>query len=253
MKSTCGLVVVVVHLAEIIKREEWRISTDAIGFDLDGVLINGQHRLMAAVVAELPIEVFVARNLPRESQDIIDDTLSRRLGDALRLRGETDVHKLAAGIGWYARITYAEMSNSPHYADNARRPSIPQLLRLFDENQGLRDSLRSVNPTQRALKLRPGPTVAVHYRLSIVDAEQTELFFSKLKTGEMLAARDPILILRRYSQEEIARGRGRVRNPDFRWVAVVIKAWNLWRDGKGADLLRYVYGPTHKEDWPEPI
>jgi hypothetical protein len=243
----------VVHLAENIKREEWKLSTDGIGFDVDGVLLNGQHRLMACVVAEMPIEVWVMRNMPRESQDIIDDTLSRRLGDALKLRGESDVHKLGAGIGWYARIIYAEITGSPHYADNARRPSIPQLLRLFDENQGLRESNKAVEPARKALKLRPGAAVATHYRLGIVDADDRDAFFAKLRTGEELKARDPILILRRYSQEEITRGRGRVRNPDFRWVAVTIKAWNFWREGKSIDLLRYMYGGSVREEWPEPV
>src|SRR4029077_17226272 len=106
----------------------------------------------------------------------------------------------------------------PHDAAKAGRPSFPHLFGLFDENQGLRDSLRAVDPARKALRLRPGPSVGVHYRLSLVQGatEGVELFFHKLKTGEELKARDPILALRRYSQEEIAHGRGRARNPDFR-------------------------------------
>jgi hypothetical protein len=243
----------VVHLVENIKRDEWRLTGDMIVFDLDGVLLNGQHRLAACVLADKPIEVFVARNLPRESQDVMDDTLRRNLGDALRLRGEVDVFRLGAGIAWYARIIYAEITGSPHYADNARRPSIPQLLELFDENQGLRDCLSLSGPAMRALKLRPGPTLACYYRLRLVNATEADLFFDKLRSGADLSENSPILALRHYSEEERNRGRGRVRNPDFRWVAVVFKAWNAWREGRSVKVLSYMYSPTTRETWPEPI
>lgn len=243
----------VVHLAENIKREEWTLSTDCLGFDLDGVLLNGQHRLAACVASGMPIEVGIFRNLPRKSQDIMDDTLRRGLGDALKLRGEVDVFRLAAGIGWYARIIYAEMTGTPHYADNARRPSIPQLLQVFDENQGLRDGLTKTAPAMRALKLRPGPALSVWYRLSIVHAAEADLFYDKLRSGADLSEGSPILALRRYSQEEINRGRGRQRNPDFRWVAICFKAWNAWREGRSVKVLSYSYTPTTRESWPEPV
>jgi hypothetical protein len=243
----------VVHLAEIIKRDEWTLSPDCIAFDLDGVLLNGQHRLSAAVVAEQSIEAVVLRNLPRKSQDIMDDTLRRGLGDALKLRGEVDVFRLAAGIGWYARIIYAEITGTPHYADNARRPSIPQLLAMYDENQGLREGLSVTAPAMRALKLRPGPCLAVWYRLQIIHREEADLFFDKLRSGADLSEGSPILALRRYSEEERNRGRGRVRNPDFRWVAVCFKAWNAWREGRSVKVLSYLYTPTTRETWPEPV
>lgn len=37
----------VVRFCHIIERGEWRLTTDAIGFDSNGHLINGQHRLTA--------------------------------------------------------------------------------------------------------------------------------------------------------------------------------------------------------------
>jgi hypothetical protein len=243
----------VTHLAGILKRGEWMLTGDAIVFDLDNVLLNGQHRLAACAVSELPIEVVVLRNLPRKSQDVMDDTLSRKLGDALKLRGETDVHKLAAGIGWYARIVYAEMTNQAHYANDAVRPSIPQLLQVYAENPGLRDAARKSQKVQKQLKLRPGPLTALWYRFSLVDEAHTEVFFDKLRSGADLSEGSPILALRRYSENE--RDRSRRRGPDFKWVAVTIKAWNAWREGrtyKEQYSLSFNYSPLVKENWPEP-
>lgn len=242
----------VTHLAAILDRGEWKLTGDAIVFDLDGVLLNGQHRLAASVAADKPIEVLVLRDIPRENQDVMDDTLSRRLGDALKLRGETDVHKMAAGIGWYARLVYAEITGNAHYANNAMRPSIPQLLQLYAENPRLRDACRDCTAVQRALRLRPGPLVAVWYRLTIVDQMHTEVFFEQLRTGVDLSEGSPILALRHYCENERDRNRGRQKAPDFKWVAVTFKAWNAWREGRSLQTVSYIYTPLSREAWPEP-
>jgi hypothetical protein len=241
------------HLAGIISRDEWKLTGDAIVFDLDGVLLNGQHRLTAAVAAERPIEVAVLRNVPRVNQDVMDDTLSRRLGDALKLRGETDQHALAAGINWFARLLYAEISGAAFYANNAMRPSIPQLLEFYATYPGLKDALVAVRPLIRTLKLRPGPAIAVRYRFEQIDPKHAEAFFDSLRTGASLPEGSPILALRRYVDNERDRTRGSRRvGPDFKWVAVTIKAWNAWREGRPVNVLAYTYTPLTREQWPVP-
>jgi hypothetical protein len=242
----------VTHLAGNLARDEWRLTGSAIVFDLDGVLLDGQHRLAACVAADKPIEVIVLRNVPRENQDVMDDTLARRLGDALMLRGEGDVHRLGAGINWYARLVYAEITGRVHYANNAMRPSIPQLLEVYRENPGLRDALNNTRAVNQQLKLRSGPVIAVYYRLSRVDAQHTEAFFEQFRTGANLPEESPILALRRFSENERDRAR-RKSNPDFMWPAVALKAWNYWREGRSIQVLKFLYGPLNSEQWPEPV
>jgi hypothetical protein len=241
------------HLAGILDRGEWRLTGDAIVFDLDGVLLNGQHRLNACVVAEQPIEVIVLRNLPRANQDVMDDTLVRRLGDALKLRGESDQHSLGAAISWSARLTYAEISGNAYYANNAMRPSIPQLLQYYSDHPGIREALVQMRPAIRGLKLRPGPAIAVRYRFNQIDPEHAEVFFDSLRSGANLPEGSPILALKRYSDNERDRSRGRRAGPDFKWVAVTLKAWNYWRDGRSVGVLQFTYSPLQREQWPEPV
>ena len=242
----------VATLAAAIKRGEWKLTGDAIVFDVDGVLLNGQHRLAACVVAGMPIEVLVLRNLPAESQDVMDNTLSRRLGDALTLRGEVNVHRLAAGINWYARMVRAEATGNVHPSTEALRPSIPMLLQLFDENQGLRDGVREQSPLyQSGLRLRAGAAIGLWYRLHLIDADDNRIFWDQVRTGANLPEDSPILALRRLSQAE--RRSTRDRQPDFRWVAMAIKAWNFWREGRSAKVLTWHGGGGKPEAWPEPI
>jgi hypothetical protein len=243
----------VAHLAGILQRGEWRLTGDAIVFDLDGVLLNGQHRLAACGAVEIPIQVLVLRNLPRENQDVMDDTLSRKLADALKLRGIGDNNALAAGITWSARLTYAEITGYAHYRNDAARPSIPQLLRYYEDHPGLEEAMVQVRPAMKTLKLRPGPAIAVRYRLNQLDVDEAALFFDSLRSGANLDEGSPILALRRYCENERDRYRRKSAQPDFKWVAVTIKAWNAWREGRSVQVLQYSHTPLAKEQWPEPV
>jgi hypothetical protein len=242
----------VAHLAAILSRGEWKLTGDALVFDEDGVLLNGQHRLAACGAADMPIEVIVLRNVPRANQDVMDDTLARRLGDALTLRGETEAHALAAGINWYARLGYAEYSNQAFYQNDAQRPSIPQLLKLYDDNPGLKEALLQTRPLWKLLKLRPGPAIAVRYRLNLVDADDAAVFFDTLRTRANIPEGSSLLALLRYIDNERDRTRSNRGGPDFKWVAVTIKAWNAWREGRPVQVLQYSYSSIHRDTWPVP-
>lgn len=244
----------VTQLAGIIDRGEWRLTGDAICFDLDGVLLNGQHRLAGCVAADKPIEVVVLRNLPRANQDVMDNTLTRRLGDALKLRGEVDVHRLGAGINWYARLCYIEATGSVFYANNAMRPSIPQLLTFYGDNPGLRDASAESVQVGKALTLRPGALIALWYRFGLIDPAHRDLFFESLRTGADLPLSSPILKLRRYCENERLDRTRRRGSPDWQWVAITIKAWNYWRESRPVhSALTFHYGPVQKDNWPIPL
>ena len=52
------------RFASMIKRGDWQISCDAIGFDEHGNLINGQHRMSAVVKANQSGRFFGCPRLP---------------------------------------------------------------------------------------------------------------------------------------------------------------------------------------------
>jgi len=75
----------VVNLAFAMENGQWKTeSNDAICFDTNGQLINGQHRLSAVVLTGKPIEMLVGRNLPSESFSVIDTGAKRTGADFLR-------------------------------------------------------------------------------------------------------------------------------------------------------------------------
>lgn len=75
----------------------WRMSTDAIGFDENGVLINGQHRLHAVVKSGVANYFAVMRNMPPETKDALDTGRKRQLHEILKIAG-VDITRTATAI-----------------------------------------------------------------------------------------------------------------------------------------------------------
>lgn len=75
------------------------ITSQAIGFDTDGVLIDGQHRLRACVYAKMPIVSFVAFGLDPKAFEYIDTGIKRNASDLLQMnRRVSDVLKFCTTI-----------------------------------------------------------------------------------------------------------------------------------------------------------
>lgn len=79
--------IAVSEYAAEMKTGGWVLGCDAIGFDRNGTLINGQHRLNALIKSGLSAEFIVARNLPDKSIDALDIGKRRMLHERLTIAG----------------------------------------------------------------------------------------------------------------------------------------------------------------------
>lgn len=242
----------VVRFCHIIERGEWRLTTDAIGFDSNGHLINGQHRLTACVVSGKTLMFLVVRNLRSETQDILDTNLIRSTADALRLDGEVDVFVLAAAARWLYKFDYIEANDGKvvSFRDPGENPTTPQLMRIFKQHrEAIMDCGKLRRKATPVLHIRPGLATAVMFKQRQIDVELEELFWNTLIDGVGLKARDPIYLLRRILENDYKAKGGR-KMPDYRQAALLIRAWNLWCAGEERDNLRWVYTPLQKDLFP---
>ena len=67
---------------------QWQLTHQGVAFDVDGVLIDGQHRLWAIVLSSLTVPLRVFFNEPIENMRAIDTGLVRSNFDVLHLSGE---------------------------------------------------------------------------------------------------------------------------------------------------------------------
>lgn len=95
---------------------KWIITHEGIGIDVDGNVLDGQHRLNAVILSEKPQFFLVARNLPREAKVAVDQGIPRSLDDVLNSDGipaskrEVGICKMILGPGPF-RFTRAEATD----------------------------------------------------------------------------------------------------------------------------------------------
>jgi hypothetical protein len=74
-------------LARAMSAGEWKLTPQGISLDPDGLVIDGQHRLMAIIKSGVSVQMFVAFNVPKETELVIDSNKPRRFRDHARYIG----------------------------------------------------------------------------------------------------------------------------------------------------------------------
>jgi hypothetical protein len=242
----------VLFFARLLQEDEWELTGDAVVFDDQEILINGQHRLTAVVVAKKTAQFLVLRGVPSKAQEVMDQGLSRNLSDQLHRRGIKYPNVVAGALGWLAQMNYIEETGSVHYSSSALRPSLRELLSLYERNPELEDEAKEINKLVYYTKVRPGPTLAIYHRLRLIDEEEAEIFFKNWQEGAGLNKNDPIWRLREWCLNDARLRHSRGRAPTYRYVAIVLKAWNIWREGRTVQTLKWNYTSMTKDAWPIP-
>jgi hypothetical protein len=237
---------IVRRYAKAIANEDWPVTGDAIKFAKDGTLIDGQHRLLAIIRAGRAVKMYVARGLELEHQEYLDIGRKRSFADMLKLRGEKNSSSLAGAIAWLARIR----SGNPQ-SNVVLSPQ--EGFALLDVNPGIRDVASMAYQVSIAHRLvTPALAWALSYEFICIDEDDALVFWERLATGTGLEEDDPILRLREWliaHRVEARTGRGLAT-----WLqaAIIIKAWNAYRDGQSLKFLRFRQGGAHPEDFPRP-
>lgn len=255
----------VVNYAHMLRQNEWKLTSNGIGFDITGRLIDGQHRLAAIIVADTPGLLVVVRGLETESQDVMDTNLPRKLGDALKMRLDPDGnpekywHLLAAALNWAWRLDFIETTGEVFYGNLGIRPDTPKLLTYLDENPALRECVHRVGGIARQVPVRQALFSALWMKMAYADEELAGKFVNALATGlelppgetepQPLRPGNPIYALRRLLTQDLMRHRN-IKMPDYREAALISKTWLLWIDGNQIDSLRWNYGPTQRDKFP---
>lgn len=220
------------RLAAEILAGRWKVNGDTICFNGDR-LLDGQHRLMACVLADTPITTFVVEGLPSDVFATKDVGARRSGADVLAVLGESYASALSTAL-CLVHNYYQGLAPTTHVP----RSLLPALLEKYP---GLRES---VPRCFGAKKLVSAPSLAaVHYICSQIDREAANKFADDIKNGTNLSEGDPVLLLREQLVSNMTK-RDKISRPHV--FKLMLKTWNLRRDGKFCRLLRL----TSKEDSP---
>jgi hypothetical protein len=76
------------YLERLIRAGKWTLTNDCITILENGKLGNGQHRIDGVIRADMPVRVFLARNMPDVSYENTDVGIKRAQFDNLRMQKE---------------------------------------------------------------------------------------------------------------------------------------------------------------------
>lgn len=224
----------------------WRAVGDPIRFDLNGDLIDGQHRLLALVQAgeEMPGLAFsfmVVRGVEPDDRVVIDTGTRRTAADQLKMAGYKNHALLAAAAKWCAMWDRNVIAGDLA----ARSATHAEVLEYVEQNPALISITDTVNNRMRQHVDMPGGYIAAAYFLCqrIDDSDAFE-FFERLVDGVGLSSGDPILALRSRLRE-LDKAHANL-NGDA-WLSLVLRAWNARREGRTMRVL-----PLEKSGRPIP-
>lgn len=224
--------------AVAMKEDEWRLNGEPIIFDKKGVLQSGQHRLRACIEAEVGFWTVVVRGAEPEALYTLDVGRRRRMTDVLTLRGEKDVANLATAVTWMWRYQVGAMDRPGETATTSH------LLKMLDAHPEIRDYLVPARRVQRVTGFSAGLLSALYWAFSDIDAEDAAVFYNGIADFISLERDDPRFILYRWA----ANAKMDARRPSQVTIAaVVIKAWNAWREHRSLRQLSF----RGSENFPE--
>lgn len=92
---------VVNSYAETMKKGNWLVNGEAITFDANGNLLNGQHRLSAICNSGVTIESFVVRGVDKKVFTTFDCGRNRSFGQLITMQGDIHGNNVAAIVREY--------------------------------------------------------------------------------------------------------------------------------------------------------
>lgn len=241
---------VVRRLAGVIRRGEWMSSsTDGLGLDVDGGVVNGQHRLTAIIEADQPVRMLVVRNVDREVIKVIDQGLHRNFAQLLQMDGRWPNPAILAGaVEWLFRMIHDFERSIPM----DQKPSVPQLLDVFSEHQRLVGSLDAALEVWKRFKVDRNMLVAYHYTMASVDPDLADSFYDRLASGLDIEEGQPVHALRERYIAELTKPDGK-KEPKYVMAAWLIKAWEATRHDVTLvkRQLNFVKSGSRAEDFPK--
>lgn len=236
-------------LKSTLLRGEWEFNGEAIKIAKDGRVLDGQHRLLASAETGIPFETMIVYGLNDSTQETMDIGTIRLLPDILYIRGYKNTNRIASITVAIIRSEKWNIRSAIAGGANKFTVTNKEATDRLEREPSLVDLGAIVHPIAKlGVPQRTGGLL--YYKFSEISSEDTQYFFEKLETGVGLGEGDPILALRNALIAIKSNAKGQTNQVYI--GALIIKAWNKFRDGEPVSQLRFRIGGASPESFPEP-
>jgi hypothetical protein len=218
--------------ASAMRNGRWRVTGEAIKFDEDGKLIDGQHRLNAVIEADVTISSLVITGVENGAANVMDTGAARDAKDVLNINGYDSNGTLAAAV----RIVVAYQTGM--LQPNQAHPIISneEILDWVNEHQWSADLHSELATPMRRIPTRSSVWLAAMILVAHQSRDSAIEFTSKMSSGSSLETNNPVLTLReRFIQVQA----NKERHPPYVLLSAILRAYVAWQ--KGQHLAKIVF------------
>lgn len=223
----------------------WDVS-QPIFFDMNDNLVDGQHRLMAVIEADITVEMAIGRGFDPKVKIVLDTGRRRTFADLLHWMGEKNTNHLAAVVrmSWQWQNGYIYSSKGwGSFSHNGG-------LDFLEANPSIRKFV-GMGTKMRNLLSVPTPVVAaLAHRIYQIDAPDADAFIAQIQMGQGLEQGMPTYAFRQFALNKQARPADSRPGREV-YLACMIKAWNAYILGEEIQLMAYRRGGTQKDTFPQ--
>lgn len=223
----------------------WRFSHQGIGLNSKGDLIDGAHRLKAIIAADrvkpgIQVLMVVWHNVPSEAIDVIDLNRRRTPGDFLTMDGfryGRTIAKAVKLIWQFQNCDFEKRIGDDRLFWTHQRISITTIRELSQE---MAIMLKASAPLASSMGkyMNTSATLAAMCILNQqFDAFQVAEFFHGVRHAAGINDGDARFALRNWAINMKDRSNRATRVEAWEYLAVTLKAFRKWREGKSVQAL----------------
>jgi len=220
----------VTELAMTMRRGEWSLNGETIKFAKNGTLLDGQHRLSAIVESRVPVDLVVIRDVDDNAFATIDMNRKRTAADALAIAGFPNEKLVAASVRLILQLAEDPITFRQSYSHTQIKEWCDAYFEELSRFIPLGRMVSKSNMCESSM------VVALAYYFTQKDANATQTFFARVADGVGLHERSPIGALR---SRLTANATSPAKLPRTDVVALIIKAWNAYREGRDMEVIAW--------------
>jgi hypothetical protein len=213
--------------ADAMKNGTWLPTGDTIRFDVEDRLIDGQHRLLACIEANVPFTSLVVRKLPVDAFKVIDSGLPRKTSDVVRATGINNAKTVSSSVAMLLAWRNDCLRDS---TKRNRLVTRAKIIGFIGDHVDLVEDAVSKARQRASKNWRINATAISALAIELYLAKRRELFdefYDTLVSGENLCSGDARLTLIKWAGQA---PRTTYVGSDHLWACV--RAWNAWAQGE---------------------
>ena len=223
----------------------WKSDTfEFIKISKSGNLIDGQHRLMAIIKANIEIEMQIAYNVPDDVYSVLDTGINRNTGDVFQITGIKNAKSIPSIIKVWNKFKNESYSrNSVHYLSNI------ETLDYYNNDDSFWQELyrKSNNWYHSFAKILSQSMIGGFYAFTIEIDEDDAFNFMNQVCGGVGVKNKTINLLR----NTLIKDKISTRKLPIEVIHIyLLKTWNAYRSGNDLKILKW---NPENEKYPKAI